>query len=215
MADETTPPTDAEPAADDHTVATEALPVVDVTPVPVAARRRLDTRSVIATTVAIAALAASFGVGYAVGDHDGDVPRDVRRAMQFRGGAPGMLPGGPGMRRDGGGFDRRFDSHGPADADGGQRADERGFRPKGRLGAAVMGTVTKLAGNSLTIDPMGDENARTLTLSDDVRVIKRGADGREDGSRSDLDTGALVATRDATSSDKDDAIDTIVVLQTP
>lgn len=233
MADEKTPPTEDETTVDEATAETAALPAAEEPDVvveeptekiayaPVAAdapsadvRRRLDSRSVIATAVAIAALAASFGVGYAVGDHDGDGPRGMR-VERFSAGAPGM-PGRPGMRGDerGGDYDRGFDGPGSFDSDGGGRSDERGFR-SWRSGSVVMGTVTKLDGDELTIDPMGDEDAQTITLSDDVRVIKRGADGREDGSRSDLDEGALVVTRGGSHDSDDDDVDTIVILQTP
>ena len=79
-----------------------------------------------------------------------------------------------------------------------------------------MGTITKLDGDTLTIDPLGDDSgdSTSITLSDDVRIIKRGSDGREEGSTSDLDEGALVVTRGPRTDDGDE-VDTIVVLQAP
>lgn len=214
----------AEPAAAESTTdvprvepAAATVPATDGS----RARRKLDTRSVIVTAAAIAALAASFGVGYAVGDHNGD--DDGHRGRFDRMGAPGTAGGpggGPGMRgggERGSSFDRGFD--GPRGGGlGGAPTEGRGFRGPGGVGGdVVMGTITKLDGDQLTIDPLGDDtdDATTVTLADDVRVIKRGSDGREDGSKGDLDTGALVVTRGprTDADDTDSTVDTIVVLQ--
>lgn len=235
MADEpTTPPNDDDTGVDatDATEATEAttelprtepaaaVPVADA-PVADAPSHRWspDRRSVVVTLVAVAALAGSFGLGWAAGaaNDDDDDARRVGHMQRFeRGGPPG---GGAGMSADRqsdrggdrgerpGGFDRGFD--GPRGRGEGARMSMRG---------GVVGTITKVDGDTLTIDAIGPEGSGStqVELDDDVEVVVRGGGERDAGSRDDLEPGVMIAAHgDSGDGEDDDAIDAdrIVVLR--
>jgi hypothetical protein len=214
------PTVEAAAAAPVEPEASAAEPLAAATPdpapapaaLPPHARRGFDKRTAGFTAIGISALLIAFVGGYALGDHHGgdDGPHFQRAFAGGPGGGPGMPGrGGPGGGPSFSGPGERGELRGGFDGrDGGGRGGRRGDLRLEMRGNAVVGAITDIDGDEVTVKPVrgGDE---VTADKDDVKPIgprfSRGDDSGDDND--ELEVGDIVVVPDASDDSKDDSGD--------